>query len=148
MLGINYQEITDVWKSSLKIFTTILFDAFKISVEASTGRGRSFENRSFEFLSKTSQRMDPLSDNFFLNFEKWTSNNWTFSCFLNLTQPNLLEDTTHFVFHHLTPPVGEPVQIFERTDFERTTYPGFDSGGKLRSRSIVSQGYVSTINKL
>ncbi len=63
------------------------------------GRGRSFKNRSFEFLSKTGQQMD------------------------SLFQPNLLEDTTHSVFHHLTPPVGEPVQIFERTVFERTTYP-------------------------
>jgi hypothetical protein len=33
------------------------------------------------------------------------------------------EDTPHSIFHPLTPPVGEPLQIFERTVFKRTTYP-------------------------
>jgi hypothetical protein len=44
-------------------------------------------------------------------------------CRLNSGHPaqsNLLEHTTHSIFHHLTPPVGGPVRIFERTVFERT----------------------------
>jgi hypothetical protein len=43
-----------------------------------------------------------------------------------LTWPNLTGWTLPFnsFFHHLTPLVGEPLQIFKRTVFERTTYPG------------------------
>ena len=66
----------------------------------------------------------PLIWQFFLNLEKWTwkgggSNNWTFSCFPNLNQPNLLEDTTHSIFHHLTPPVGGASTNFRKNGFRK-----------------------------
>ena len=66
-----------------------------------------------------------LSDNFFSEFLKMDMerrgagglNNWIFSCFPNLTQPNLLEDTTHSIFHHLTPPVGGGQYKFSKERF-------------------------------
>jgi hypothetical protein len=55
---------------------------FSLNFAQIWGRGRSFENRSFEFSSKTGQRMDWRPQGFPFS---------TFYCFPNLTEPNLFE---------------------------------------------------------
>jgi hypothetical protein len=61
-----------------------------------------------------------------------------------------LEHTTHSIIHHLTPPVGGPVQIFERTVFERTTsslrvelLPGL----KFTGKSVKKMEFTGKIGK-